>query len=728
MNLVLGKNRSTLQAVLLEQKVLNRHVSLVGQTGSGKTVGLKVLIEEAALAGIPSVVMDVQGDLSQLIIGVNPEDVAANGGDAERAQRFADSVEIRVWTPVRSKGLPICLNPFVAPSDDLDEEQKISSWDMMAAGFTSIAGFNLTKPDGAEIKSYLVTLIELASRAGMLPRNFYELADLVEVPHRLRRASGLSGVDFDNRVANLITDSAREKLARRFRGQETGVNHLLFTLGTPLDFDTMSTPCQEGKVPINIVYMNTLSSEDLKQNFLLEVGRRLYDWTIRQKPKGDETKLVFAVDEVHPFMPPYPKNPPPKVILEMLAKQGRKFGLCCMFATQNLSSVDYKIFGQAQTLCIGQFTKPQDIKKVKDLLTIGHAKNTGLAEELPKLKPGEFQIVSNLAFDEPQQVKFRWLYSTHQSGTMSEDEIEGYITPEMRACIEAISKGEKMGVDLPPVNPDKEIDVEDVEDETVETLEEFEDSIDDHEVESDDDDSFEMNLLGGFTLLKDSRDPLSVMLGVTNILTTLVLLWSSYHVGAYSIQNDIVSIPLLLGLGVSMLAAGVLISEILADGELAVIKKIRQRARPLQYLSLLWLWILWFLLISEEIPLEKLITPVEVVQTMMTAFVILEFSHRITVGKIVLPKGNTLKSLFQSSVSSVKTIVTTTELNQLRDSSEQLFSSFRLVLDGVVAMTILSLLTDWNVIEILSTESWLMRLLAIYAAMFISQIITRARS
>ena len=216
MNLVLGKNRSTASKISLEQKVLNRHVSLVGQTGSGKTVGLKVLIEEAAFAGIPSVVMDVQGDLSQFIIGVNPEEVAANGGDAERAQRFAESVEIRVWTPVRSKGLPICLNPFVAPSDDLDEEQKISSWDMMAAGFTSIAGFNLAKPDGAEIKSYLVTLIELASRAGMLPRNFYELADLVEVPHRLRRSSGLSGVDFDNRVANLITDSARENLLDDF--------------------------------------------------------------------------------------------------------------------------------------------------------------------------------------------------------------------------------------------------------------------------------------------------------------------------------------------------------------------------------------------------------------------------------------------------------------------------------------------------------------------------------
>ena len=115
MHLDLGLNRSTEAKISLPAPTLNRHVSLVGQTGSGKTVGLKVLIEEAALAGIPSVVMDVQGDLSQFIIGVNPEDVAANGGDAERAQRFADSVEIRVWTPVRSKGLPICLNPFVAP-------------------------------------------------------------------------------------------------------------------------------------------------------------------------------------------------------------------------------------------------------------------------------------------------------------------------------------------------------------------------------------------------------------------------------------------------------------------------------------------------------------------------------------------------------------------------------------------------------------------------------------
>ena len=736
MSLFLGHNRISESEVTLPTKILNRHIGLVGQTGSGKTVGLKVVIEEAALAGIPAVIMDPQGDLSQLIMGVDVDQVAANGGDAARAQKFSDMVEVRVWTPVRSKGLPICLNPFVAPSESLDAEQKISSWDLMAAGFTSIAGFNLSKPEGAEIKSYLVTLLELASDCEMLPKNFYQLADLVEVPHKLRTFSGMSATDFESRVVNLIPDSARDKLARRFRGQETGVNHLLFTLGTPLDFDTMCTPCEDGKVPINIIYMNTLSSQDLKQNFLLEVGRRLYDWTIRQKPKGDETKMIFAVDEVHPFMPPHPKNPPPKAILEMLAKQGRKFGLCCIFATQNISSVDYKIFGQAQTLCIGQFTKPQDIKKVKALLTIRNAKNTSMADELPKLKPGSFQIVSNLAFDEPQQVKFRWLYSTHQSGTLSEDDIEEYISDGLRACIERISSGEKMGTNLPEMGHEDETteeegnlsdDAENEEEISEEISEEVQHvSIDDQTEEEDQ--SFEMNLLGGFTLLKDSKDPLSVMLGVTNILTTLVLLWSSYLVASYSMQNEIVSIPLLLGLGISMLAAGVLISEILADGELAVVKKIRQRARPLQYLSLLWLWVLWFLLISDQIPLDELIMPVEVVQTMMTAFVILEFSHRIKIGNIVLPKGKTISNLFSSSIQSVKTVVTTTELNELRNTSEQLFSSFRLVLDGIVAITLISILSEWDSIHIFSSESWMIRLLAIYAAMFMSQIITRIRT
>ena len=39
-----------------------KHVGILGSSGSGKTVMGKVILEECALAGIPSIIIDVQGD------------------------------------------------------------------------------------------------------------------------------------------------------------------------------------------------------------------------------------------------------------------------------------------------------------------------------------------------------------------------------------------------------------------------------------------------------------------------------------------------------------------------------------------------------------------------------------------------------------------------------------------------------------------------------------------
>ena len=40
---------------------------MLGSTGSGKTVMAKTVIEEATMAGIPSLIIDPQGDLARLI-------------------------------------------------------------------------------------------------------------------------------------------------------------------------------------------------------------------------------------------------------------------------------------------------------------------------------------------------------------------------------------------------------------------------------------------------------------------------------------------------------------------------------------------------------------------------------------------------------------------------------------------------------------------------------------
>lgn len=137
--LFLGHRRDTNAPIDIAPQVLARHGAMLGSTGSGKTVMAKALIEEAALAGIPSLIIDPQGDLARLALGIDPAELEAKDGDVARAKQLMDRCEIRVWTPLRSKGLPLCIDPFRAPPADLDPEEAITAWDMVAAGFANLA-------------------------------------------------------------------------------------------------------------------------------------------------------------------------------------------------------------------------------------------------------------------------------------------------------------------------------------------------------------------------------------------------------------------------------------------------------------------------------------------------------------------------------------------------------------------------------------------------------------
>src|SRR5688500_6497261 len=54
--------------VLYDSKHLVTHAVCVGMTGSGKTGLCMALIEEAAIDGIPAIVIDPKGDLANLLL------------------------------------------------------------------------------------------------------------------------------------------------------------------------------------------------------------------------------------------------------------------------------------------------------------------------------------------------------------------------------------------------------------------------------------------------------------------------------------------------------------------------------------------------------------------------------------------------------------------------------------------------------------------------------------
>src|SRR6186713_2533643 len=64
-----ASNGGTTSAYELPAEHLITHGVVVGMTGSGKTGLITVLIEEAAKAGVPTLVIDVKGDLPNLLLG-----------------------------------------------------------------------------------------------------------------------------------------------------------------------------------------------------------------------------------------------------------------------------------------------------------------------------------------------------------------------------------------------------------------------------------------------------------------------------------------------------------------------------------------------------------------------------------------------------------------------------------------------------------------------------------
>ena len=139
--------------LLYDSKDLVTHAVCVGMTGSGKTGMCIGLIEEAALDGIPSIIIDPKGDLPNLLLTfpelrpedfapwINEEDaqkkglstaeyaakqaelwkngLAQWGQDGARIKRLREAAEFRIYTPGSNAGIPVSiLKSFAAPAAD----------------------------------------------------------------------------------------------------------------------------------------------------------------------------------------------------------------------------------------------------------------------------------------------------------------------------------------------------------------------------------------------------------------------------------------------------------------------------------------------------------------------------------------------------------------------------------------------------------------------------------
>ncbi len=159
--------------ILYDVRDLTTHGVVVGMTGSGKTGLCISLLEEAALNGIPCIMIDPKGDLTNILLqfpdldprkfqewidegdarqkGLSQEEYAGQTADRwrkglaetnqplERIARLKEKSDWRIYTPGSESGLPLSiLGTFAAPkaSQPLEEKaQKAEAIASAAPGF-----------------------------------------------------------------------------------------------------------------------------------------------------------------------------------------------------------------------------------------------------------------------------------------------------------------------------------------------------------------------------------------------------------------------------------------------------------------------------------------------------------------------------------------------------------------------------------------------------------------
>ncbi|MBU4352238.1 MAG: ATP-binding protein [Nanoarchaeota archaeon] len=393
-------------------KALMKHFIALGSTGSGKTVLSKVLIEEAAMNGIPSIIVDPQGDLASLAMYGTSEKV-----DQKRLDQFKKSARVVIFTPTSSKGIPLFVNPLKLPSSKLGSEEVISIINQISTSIARLIGYDINKDSGKNAQVVLYLLLMDCWKSSRDLKTFDKLSDLVlNLPESVQK----EGEVFVKDVKALAI------LSKKLKYLTIGEKELLFQFGVPLDIDTLLGKGQK-KTQISIIYLNTINTIDEKQFFVSMLATELYQWMLSHPSK--DLQAIFMIDEVASFIPAGAEKPMAKEILKLIYKQARKYGIGCITGTQNPGDIDYKAFAQFGTWAIGRLVTKQDIAKVKTALeSLAMQKTEKVLDVLPRLKSGEFLMFCPDIFKDVINMKVRWLLTEHK--TLTEDDVKLLTTVE----------------------------------------------------------------------------------------------------------------------------------------------------------------------------------------------------------------------------------------------------------------------------------------------------------
>ncbi|OFW67770.1 MAG: hypothetical protein A2Z12_07545 [Actinobacteria bacterium RBG_16_68_21] len=425
---------------------LTTHGVIVGMTGSGKT-GLGVIfLEEALRNGIPTLVIDPKGDMTNLLLTfpdltaadfepwvdadeARKEDTTTGGLAARTADSWkkglaswdlsgADIAALRaragftIYTPGSSAGVPLnILGSMASPGVDWEKEAETARDEVegLVSGLLSLVGITADPLSGRE-HILLSNIVEAAWRAD----EDLTLEDLIARVHRPpMRKLGVFDID------TFFPEKDRLALAMRLNTLVASPSFSEWRAGEPVDPQRLFWD-DTGKPQAAIVYLAHLS-DDERQFVVTTLLSRLVTW-MRSQPGTSDLRALVYMDEVFGFVPPTAMPPAKKPILTLL-KTARAFGVGILLATQNPVDLDYKAMSNAGTWCIGRLQTERDKARILEALqsAAGDVDMKTLDATISGLEKRRF-VMHNTHGPGPTVFTTRWAMS-YLRGPLTRDQI-----------------------------------------------------------------------------------------------------------------------------------------------------------------------------------------------------------------------------------------------------------------------------------------------------------------
>lgn len=293
---------------------LNRHGLIAGATGTGKTKTLQILAEQLSSKGVPSLLMDIKGDLSGIA-------VASDG------HKKIDERHTAIGLPFIADNSPI---EFLSLSGEKGLRLRATVSEFGPILLSKILELNDTQ-------SSILTVIFKYCDDNQLP-----LLDLEDLKKSIQYVTNEGKDAFKEEYGRISTSSTGTILRKIIELEQQGAD--LFFGERSFDVDDLCRVNDEGKGMVSVLRVTDIQDKPkLFSTFMLQLLAEIYA-TFPEEGDMDRPKLAIFIDEAHLIFDKASDALLDQI--EVIIKLIRSKGVGIFFVTQNPTDIPESVLSQ----------------------------------------------------------------------------------------------------------------------------------------------------------------------------------------------------------------------------------------------------------------------------------------------------------------------------------------------------------------------------------------------